>query len=39
LQEVREEHQRIAEAISRQDSEAARQHMEAISRRLGPIEE
>jgi GntR family transcriptional repressor for pyruvate dehydrogenase complex len=42
LQEVREEHQRIVEAISQQDSEAARfaarQHMEAVSRRLGSIE-
>jgi GntR family transcriptional repressor for pyruvate dehydrogenase complex len=41
LQEVREEHRRIVEAISQQDSEtarfAARQHMEAISRRLGSI--
>lgn len=42
LQEVREEHQRIVETISQQDSEAARfaarQHMEAISRRLGLIQ-
>jgi GntR family transcriptional repressor for pyruvate dehydrogenase complex len=41
LQEVREEHQRIAEAISRRDSEAthlaARRHMELASRRLGSI--
>jgi GntR family transcriptional repressor for pyruvate dehydrogenase complex len=41
LQEVREEHQRIAEAIFQQDPEvarlAARQHMEAIFRRLGSI--
>jgi GntR family transcriptional repressor for pyruvate dehydrogenase complex len=42
LQEVKEEHQRIVEAISQQDSEAARlaarQHMETVSRRLRSIE-
>ena len=42
LQEVREEHQRIVEAISQQDSEAARlaarRHMEAILCRLRSIE-
>ena len=41
-QQVKEEHQRIVDAISRQDPEAARlaarQHMEGASRRLGSVD-
>ena len=41
-QQVKEEHQRIVDAISRQDAEAARaaarQHMEGASRRLGSVD-
>ncbi len=42
LQQVKEEHLRIVDAISRQDPEAARlaarQHMEGASRRLGSVD-
>ena len=41
-QQVKEEHQRIVDAISQQDPEAARlaarQHMEGASRRLGSVD-
>ena len=41
-QQVKEEHQRIVDAISRQDAEAARaaarEHMEGASRRLGSVD-